>query len=338
MSGLDDYLAANTGQGSWQNPPNNITWPTGAVSGDYRMVAGADTPPELQAYGILVALLFYVTDKDPPNNELGYFFIGLSNTLDAGADGEVCLFGNVKYPIPDNPLSPTMSDVKTNFQMNLFGTDVVGEGYTVFKDSRIEIYQSVLSVWFRSPLVIFGSSVLPTDVQFNSPVFFMPGAEVQFHDSTYLIGNGVTAYTIEATDPINNPSTVSTLYTATANVFGTTFVAPPSGTVFVTIEGWIGSSSSTVGQRAYMAGNVRVGAVVNAGALVYTATDERAAMYDSHSTAAGFKYQYGCVRHRVNGLTPGTTYNLTHVIRTDTAAVSAFTYKRILLVEPSLIF
>lgn len=115
----------------------NITMPDGAATGQQRMVFGADTPPELVAFGITVALLAYVTD-DVTGLEVGYFFIGLSNVMDTGHI-RALVFGNVTYPTPGNPNSATASNVKTNLQMQSF----VQQARTVFKDHSVYIYQDL---------------------------------------------------------------------------------------------------------------------------------------------------------------------------------------------------
>lgn len=125
--------------GSFTNP--------GAGTGQQRMAVGADTPPELQAYGIGVAMLMYDTDKTS-GLEVGYFFIGVSNVLDSTANEKVMLFGYVKYPTPGDPTSPTTSNVHTAHQINL-------DGFTWFKDSAIRVINSVPYVRFHSPEVRF---------------------------------------------------------------------------------------------------------------------------------------------------------------------------------------
>jgi hypothetical protein len=142
----------------------NLVWPIEAHVGDHRIEAGADTPPELQAYNILEALLFYVTDRNAPYDELGYFFIGTSNNLDGLAQAKTLLFGSVKYPVPNNPASAGVADVKANFQTNLFGTDTPGVGWTIFKDSHIHVYSTVPQIILDNADTFFrGTWVAHTD-------------------------------------------------------------------------------------------------------------------------------------------------------------------------------
>lgn len=152
-------------------PVLSITWPNGATTGEARIVAGADTPPELVAYGILHALLWYVTDFTT-GLEVGYFFAGQSNTMDTGNQKDL-LFGNVKYPVPGNPASATMADVKTNHQIELFNTSLPGQGLTIFKDSIIQINPTVPSIDIFCTNVLFANS---GDVGFFGPrVYFQNG-------------------------------------------------------------------------------------------------------------------------------------------------------------------
>jgi hypothetical protein len=115
----------------------SITMPDDATTGTQRMVFGASTPPELVAYGLTVALIGYVTDV-VTGIEMGYFFIGISNAMDAGADDRAMVFGNVSYPVPGDPTSAVAANVKTNFQMDHFAQ----HPFTLFKDH---------DVWFNSP-------------------------------------------------------------------------------------------------------------------------------------------------------------------------------------------
>lgn len=139
-------------------PRNSITWPAGAASGQTRIVVGADTPAILMTYGIQVAILFYIKDAQS-NLEVGYLFIGPSNILDGGANDNVLVFGQVLYPVPGDPNSATVANVKTNFQMNLDqGEEFPAGGWTKFKDFPIRIVNNVPSVSFENPDVTFSAS------------------------------------------------------------------------------------------------------------------------------------------------------------------------------------
>jgi len=166
---------------SRQDPPDNrgsigttfkrlvrrLIFPSDAGTGESRIVVGADTPPELQAYGVIVALLFYITDF-ATGLEIGYFFIGQSNTMDVGNQKDL-LFGNVDYPTPGDPTSPTMADVKTNHQIELFNHPTVGRGYTIFKDSYVRLNPTVPALELFCTDVFFQTT---GQVQFNGPQNF----------------------------------------------------------------------------------------------------------------------------------------------------------------------
>jgi hypothetical protein len=114
-----------------------ITMPDGATTGEQRTVYGADTPPELASFGVSVAVLFYVTDVTS-GLEVGYFFIGQSNHVDAPAPGFRALgFGNVTYPTAGRPDTATAADVKCNFQMGMWAQTKA----TVFKDHDVEFWK-----------------------------------------------------------------------------------------------------------------------------------------------------------------------------------------------------
>ncbi len=100
-----------------------------------RIVIGADMPEELQAYGIETGILSYITDKTT-GIEVGYFFIGCTNSIDAFANVRALVFGNVTYPIPGLPDTATSLDVRTNFQQDMFNQ----VPSTVFKDHNVEFW------------------------------------------------------------------------------------------------------------------------------------------------------------------------------------------------------
>lgn len=107
-------------------------------TGTSRMVIGADTPAELKLYGIDTAIISYITDV-VSGLEVGYFFIGTSNRFDGGGNNRVQAFGNVLYPTAGVPSSATMSDVRTNFQQDMFAP----YPQTIFKDQTVEYWTNV---------------------------------------------------------------------------------------------------------------------------------------------------------------------------------------------------
>jgi len=192
-------------------PVLSVTWPSGATTGQSRIVAGADTPPELVAYGILHAVLFYITDFGT-GLEIGYFFIGQSNTMDVGNQKDL-VFGNVAYPTPGDPTSPGMVDVKTNHQIELFHHPTVGRGYTIIKDSYVRLNPTVPALELFCTDVFFQTT---GQVQFNGPqnffdqlTIFNPGSSTVWNNDADFerqngggvsvagdVGKGLVNYTI----------------------------------------------------------------------------------------------------------------------------------------------
>jgi hypothetical protein len=115
----------------------SISMPDDALSGEQRMIWGADTPAELQAYGLTVAMQAYTIDA-ATGIEVGYFYIAVSNIMDT-PDSRALVFGNVTYPTPGNPATATVSDVKTNFQLDMFGQFPL----TIFKDHSVRFFPGV---------------------------------------------------------------------------------------------------------------------------------------------------------------------------------------------------
>lgn len=123
------------------------------ATGSTRIVLGATTPPELLSFGVSVAELFYVTDS-VTGLEVGYFFIGLSNVLDTGANNLVLLNGQVLYPTPGDPTSPTAANVKTNYQMNMKDPLATNPSGTYFKDFPMIVQTTVASIGMGFQTVI----------------------------------------------------------------------------------------------------------------------------------------------------------------------------------------
>lgn len=174
-------------------PRNSITWPFGAGTGDTRIVVGADTPDELVAFGVQVAILFYIRDAQS-GLEVGYFFIGSSNMLDVDANDNVMLMGHVIYPTPGNPGSATSSNVKTHFQINMDEGEENPPGpITKFKDYPVRINTSV-PLWQSFALL----TQHQRPVQFNDVTTF--NTDATFEDIF------VTGFTDFQTDVTFNPN------------------------------------------------------------------------------------------------------------------------------------
>lgn len=325
---------------AFSNPARSITWPPGAGTGEMRMVAGADTPIELQSYGIQVALLFYVT-KVETGEELGYFFIGLSNILDIGND-EACLFGSVIYPVAGDPSSPTASDVKTHHQMSWDTESTIK--WTVFKDNRVQFNTSVTNVNFFqrvnffSDLAISGhidQSGAPTkDTRVGQDLYvgrhqFFTGDLVSSGNS--FLNNQTTADTLlvaelqpvlveETTD---DAGWTTTAFAAPTPAAGTTFVAPLSGKV--TIDWSVFGETNTAGVDARWTLELREGSTIGSGVVVVAASNNYVIITDGRIAAGNSRV--------VSGLTQGATYNV-RILQRISAAGNADTFFQAITVYP----
>lgn len=188
----------------FKNPPRSITWPPGARTGDHRIVVGADTPPELSAYGMLEAVLWYIVDENPPHDEIGYFFMGQINTT--GATRSLAI-GNVRYPTAGDPSSPTFANVHIHTVYEIWD-NTAGEGFTFFQESSVVFEPSVPFINIHTDLVqwlgttgvnfmgvgqdVFFIMTGGAAVVFDPvPVFFTDG-QILFDNSTIIVSNTAT--------------------------------------------------------------------------------------------------------------------------------------------------
>jgi hypothetical protein len=95
----------------------------------------------------------------------------------------------------------------------------------------------------------------------------------------------------------------NTSFAAGATNCGTTFTAPDSGKVFITVRGHI--ESNTTAETAYMGFEVRAGGTFGAGTSVQAGDTD----YSVGSGATGVPRIAASNRHLITGLTPGSTYN-----------------------------
>ena len=154
----------------------------------------------------------------------------------------------------------------------------------------------------------------------------------------YIMGwAGPKCIPTEDFETSNDTTTSQTYVPGTAHTI--TFTAPPSGAVYITFMGWVGSTSiivSTTAARTLMTDEVYDGPNVN-GNVFLAGSDDRAVLYFVPDIAVGFKYDFGSLRHMVDGLTPGATYTVATLFRDNGAvgATAAINDRR-LLVEPVL--
>ena len=121
-------------------------------------------------------------------------------------------------------------------------------------------------------------------------------------------GQRITAGMFPATKSARQDAAVdftSTSFTetSTSNPFpSTTFVAPTSGEVTVSLTAWLENSGAA---RTYLTYIIREGAVVGSGTTFFTGGDENSIV----NNVAGDDDRDGIQEH-ITGLTPGATYNL----------------------------
>lgn len=128
-------------------------------------------------------------------------------------------------------------------------------------------------------------------------------------------------------DPTSR-TTSSTSFTSTlspANICGTAFVAPTSGTVLVALRTQMQNSGVNYSGASF---EVREGSTVGSGTVFLAGDDERAMSTTSTSGEGQGITDY------VSGLTPGATYNVSIVHRTTNGASTLTTLRRAISVIP----
>jgi hypothetical protein len=91
-------------------------------------------------------------------------------------------------------------------------------------------------------------------------------------------------------------------------VVGTSFVAPPSGQVWINVSGWMWSSLNTV--QVILGFELRAGATVGSGTVVTAVNAERALITPRAVTSGGPADLNATRRVLQTGLTPGSSYNV----------------------------
>jgi len=148
-----------------------------------------------------------------------------------------------------------------------------------------------------------------------------------------LVRIDTTVQPVDAYQAANDTTTSTSYFAGTTH--GTAFTAPPSGKVYITVGGALGTNSVVVNVGAWMSFEVRAGGTVGSGSLVLGAADSRSTgPFRPNSAAAGYKYAPASLRLLVSGLTPGNTYNVRTLFRSDDGGASAAVHHRQLLVEP----
>jgi hypothetical protein len=124
-------------------------------------------------------------------------------------------------------------------------------------------------------------------------------------------------------------SQANTTFAAGSPVCGTTFVAPDSGKVFITVSGEIrGNASNAFARLGY---EVRAGSVIGSGTVQTAAADNRSVVAGAVATGVT-DFRVGASRETlVTGLTPGSTYNVRTMHKTNTGTFNV--YSRELLIK-----
>ncbi|MFY1688183.1 Gp37-like protein [Plantactinospora sp. WMMB782] len=110
-----------------------------------------------------------------------------------------------------------------------------------------------------------------------------------------------------------------------------TFVAPPSGKVYVTVSGNVRQSIN--GNQTVLSCDVRAGTTPGAGTAVITADYRRGIVTNAGVVSAGPAYAAGSRRFLVSGLTPGASYTA-QTYHWVTPAGTGQVYARSLSIEP----
>ncbi|MGW5402644.1 hypothetical protein [Streptomyces sp. NPDC003952] len=157
-------------------------------------------------------------------------------------------------------------------------------------------------------------------------------AELVRIDASVAAINAVTPVAVNSTtDELNYTGTA---FTAGASPVGVSFVAPPSGVVFITLSGYIDQSQNA--QASILSYTVRTGSVVGSGTTVGTGANSDRAIVCGRAVVSGAPALIQTsLRDMWSGLTPGAAYNARVEFQT-TSGGNMSVYRRALLVEPSI--
>lgn len=145
---------------------------------------------------------------------------------------------------------------------------------------------------------------------------------------THVVGSSTATFT-----------STSLTFEAGSTPFGVTFVAPPSGAVYVTLSGYFRQSQD--GGVALMSWTMRNGGTIGSGTTFGTAANSNRALITGGVVTTGKPIYYqGSRRSPVSALTPGSTYNVRVEVAVDfdapAVAAGIDVVYRELLIEPSV--
>jgi len=112
---------------------------------------------------------------------------------------------------------------------------------------------------------------------------------------------------------------------------GMTFVAPPIGSVIVSMFGQVEQNQN--GGRTYLSFEIRNGDSIGLGGVVWAASDEVAILAGESVTSGAPARAAGTVSRMITDLTPGNTYNVRTMHRM-VASTGGGVFYRYLLTEP----
>jgi hypothetical protein len=178
-------------------------------------------------------------------------------------------------------------------------------------------------------LLLNGATV--TDVPVLGSARFISGQAVQvlsYRGALLVLGGsgkavqpGPVVATGGNTDTGSTTSTsfVTALTGATNNSWGVAFIAPPSGTVLVSVKA--AASNATANDYALLDFQVRQGTTINSGTVVRATNDNTAGIIRSGTAGLQATIVGSDV---VTGLTPGSAYNVTLAYRASGTGAASY--------------
>jgi hypothetical protein len=136
---------------------------------------------------------------------------------------------------------------------------------------------------------------------------------------------------VSASSGTDNIGETSTTFVVGSPQVGTSFVAPLSGIVFVTVDAHL--EENTNGNAAYCGFELRSGGTVGSGTVIVAASTDWSVGTSNSVAAGGAARVNGMKRRLITGLTPGATYNV-RTMHLTTPAGSVDVFFRAITVEP----
>lgn len=137
-----------------------------------------------------------------------------------------------------------------------------------------------------------------------------------------------------AASDTDNIADTATVFAAGSPTVGTSFVAPPSGAVFITVSSYFRENLN--GNLGIVSYTVRNGSTVGAGTVVGAAANANVGLIVGQAVNTSAPATLNASHRKLwFGLTPGAAYNV-RVEHCTTPAGSITVFYREILVEPSL--